>query len=94
MEKEELIKIISEEFGVKEEAIYAHDKSGQASLARGYAIYLLHYDLKQYASVIANTFKISRRAIYWNCNKIAFLIKQKTYAQHMRNIKARLGIEE
>jgi chromosomal replication initiation ATPase DnaA len=72
-------KCVCRHFGVSVQSIINNDKTSQASLARGYIMYVLHVDFSLSISKIAYTYQRTTRAVFWHVEKIKSFLKQRIY---------------
>ena len=69
--------IVSAYFDVSIEDMKMGNRKSNVTLARGYAMYILHRDLGLSISKIAKEFGRTTRAVFWHISKISSLIELK-----------------
>ena len=72
-------KKVCDYFNIRTQDIINKDRTSQKSLARGYIYYILHCEYNMSITKIANTYHITRRAIFWHVSKVRHLLKQRIY---------------
>lgn len=83
----EIEKKICKYFDVTPDLLVGKNCFGQASLARNYLWYILHYDFKMSISTIANEYERTQRRVKRVVSKTKYLVTtQRMYKEHYDKI--------
>lgn len=78
---EKVEKAVCNHIGVKVQSLVDNDTTINASLARGFIMYILHVKYKISIQKIGTTYFRAKASVYWQINKIKAFLKLKRYME-------------
>lgn len=67
--------ICSGYFNIHQKLVHNGDRRSAATMARGFIMYISHYNYDIPTSVLCNFYLLTRRSVFWNIKKIKSLIE-------------------
>lgn len=68
-------------FNITANDLSSKKRNTDTTMARGFAIYILHTSFGYSASKLAAEYRRTPRAVFWHVDKISHLIKQRAYKE-------------
>lgn len=68
-------------FNISANDLSSNNRNSDITMARGFAIYILHTSFGYSASKLAAEYRRTPRAVFWHVDKISHLIKQRAYKE-------------
>ena len=73
-------------FNISSNDLSSKKRNTDTTMARGFAIYILHTSFGYSASKLAAEYRRTPRAVFWHVDKISHLIKQRAYKEMYQTI--------
>lgn len=94
MDKKDVLNVegaICRYFCISPNDLASNSRNSEITMARGFAIYILHTSFGYSASKLAREYRRTSRAVFWHVDKISHLIKQRAYKEMYQTLMSDLN---